>query len=326
MQPSLLEYLACPDDGHDALVLERAEIVAETGDVRSGQLLCRQCNRRYPIVDGIPSMLPGPLASLAGEEVPVGSSGVGDQANEMHARDRLAEEYARELGVDNQRNRVEVAATLECLGAALPDVILDAGSGSGRFVRRLAGRCRAIVALDFSLASLRLLVGGLSPMERRQVYAVQGDVLHLPFRAGAFDKCLSFAVLEHIPSRAGKHGQVRELNRVLKPNGKLVIATYNHSLYWRRKGIRTGYHAGRIYFENLMRDEFAELLQPQFAVERISGINNRLPKGLNERLGEVGYWLDRALEGSPVSDLFANYLLACCVKMTRLPLMKGSRD
>ena len=47
ISPELLEVLACPCcDDRPALQL--------AGD----DLLCSQCNRRYPIVDGIPQLLP----------------------------------------------------------------------------------------------------------------------------------------------------------------------------------------------------------------------------------------------------------------------------
>ncbi|HOF89613.1 MAG TPA: Trm112 family protein [Armatimonadota bacterium] len=45
MDPDLLEILVCPDDHHP--------LTAEGEALR-----CPQCGRRYPVVDGIPVMLP----------------------------------------------------------------------------------------------------------------------------------------------------------------------------------------------------------------------------------------------------------------------------
>ncbi|MBI4317742.1 MAG: methyltransferase domain-containing protein [Chloroflexi bacterium] len=314
MQVSLLEFLACPDDGNEVLDLENERVQPDTGDVQFGHLICRRCGRSYPIVQGIPSMLPQSLSTLADKPVRAGTCEAGDQINEMRARDQLADKYGRDVVARNHRNRVEVEATLRNLAAAPSDVILDAGAGPGRFELALERSCRAIVALDFSMTSLLLLASRLSQKSRQVVHPVQGDLLNLPLRHDTFDKCLSFGVLEHIPSRAGKHRAIDQLRRVLQPGGRLVVVTYNHNVYARRKGVRTGYHLGRIYFENLTRQEFLEMLQPQLAVEEVSGVYNRLPKGLSDRLGELGYWIDRAMERTPLSNWFAYMLLARCKK------------
>lgn len=44
MNEELLDLLVCPVD--------RGELALE-----DGQLVCRECGRRYPVVDGIPNML-----------------------------------------------------------------------------------------------------------------------------------------------------------------------------------------------------------------------------------------------------------------------------
>jgi uncharacterized protein YbaR (Trm112 family) len=48
LEPFLLELLRCPLPHH-------ARLDADEG---TGELVCRECGRRYPVRDGLPVMLP----------------------------------------------------------------------------------------------------------------------------------------------------------------------------------------------------------------------------------------------------------------------------
>jgi SAM-dependent methyltransferase len=54
-----------------------------------------------------------------------------------------------------------------------------------------------------------------------------GDVLSLPFRAGAFDVIVSNSTLDHFPDGRGIPAALAELYRVLAPRGVLVITLDN---------------------------------------------------------------------------------------------------
>lgn len=59
MNRRLLDILVCPIDRHAPLELVETE---STGDVISeGALHCSECRRFYPILEGIPIMLPDDL-------------------------------------------------------------------------------------------------------------------------------------------------------------------------------------------------------------------------------------------------------------------------
>lgn len=58
MRHTLMEILVCPlCKGELALSVEREE----AGEVVEGSLLCTACDEHYPIVDGIPNLLPPEL-------------------------------------------------------------------------------------------------------------------------------------------------------------------------------------------------------------------------------------------------------------------------
>ena len=58
---------------------------------------------------------------------------------------------------------------------------------------------------------------------------VVGDALNLPFSNHTFDTLISTQVLEHIEK---PWIMVKEIYRVLKPNGKLIITTPNYQSAW----------------------------------------------------------------------------------------------
>jgi uncharacterized protein YbaR (Trm112 family) len=54
MKRSLMDILACPvDHGELELVVGREE-----EEIIEGELVCKVCGRRYPIVDSIPDLIP----------------------------------------------------------------------------------------------------------------------------------------------------------------------------------------------------------------------------------------------------------------------------
>ena len=59
MNRSLLDILACPmDKSHP---LELFAVSEKDGDISDGSLFCPECRRFYPIIGGIPIMLPDEL-------------------------------------------------------------------------------------------------------------------------------------------------------------------------------------------------------------------------------------------------------------------------
>lgn len=99
-------------------------------------------------------------------------------------------------------------------------IVLDAGAGRGvrnpYDYRDLVAR---IVGVDVS-ANIQ---------ENRLVHAaVRGDLTRLPFRDGTFDLVFSKFVFEHLREPLGS---MRELRRVTKPGGHLVIHTPNRYHY-----------------------------------------------------------------------------------------------
>jgi ubiquinone/menaquinone biosynthesis C-methylase UbiE len=110
--------------------------------------------------------------------------------------------------------------------------VLDAGCGTGLVTLALyrAGyRPRKTFALDLSFNSLTVAREQFEKDKNaipKDIEEIQGNILSLPFDDEAHDAVMTCGVLEYVPLDAG----LRELARVLKPNGKLILIPVRPSL------------------------------------------------------------------------------------------------
>lgn len=99
--------------------------------------------------------------------------------------------------------------------ATAPGRVLEVGCGEGELAARIAGTGTEVVASDQSPRMVELTVA-------RGVEAFIADVQALPFPDASFDVAIAAWMLYHVPNvdRA-----LAELARVLRPGGRLVVAT-----------------------------------------------------------------------------------------------------
>lgn len=126
------------------------------------------------------------------------------------AFDKSVGEYS--LEVDPADGRVQ--AVLSALGELDGKRVLDAGCGSGRYLRLLSRRFpgASLSGCDLSPAMLSRLPEAI---DKRQ-----GTLLSLPYPDGSFDAVLCVEALEHCPDPARA---CREMARLLAPGGRLVV-------------------------------------------------------------------------------------------------------
>jgi len=105
-------------------------------------------------------------------------------------------------------------------GVSRGDCVLDAGAGTGRMTRHLielVGTGGRVLAQDFAI---EMVCEGRRVLPDSGALWICDDLCSLSYAGDVFDKVLCFSVFPHIqdPSRA-----LKEIYRVLKPGGKLLI-------------------------------------------------------------------------------------------------------
>jgi demethylmenaquinone methyltransferase/2-methoxy-6-polyprenyl-1,4-benzoquinol methylase len=98
--------------------------------------------------------------------------------------------------------------------------ILDLAAGTGTSSVPFQQAGASVVACDFSLGML-----GVGRSRNPDLDFAAGDAMRLPFRDGVFDAVtISFGLRNVADTTAG----LRELRRVTKPGGRLVVCEFSH--------------------------------------------------------------------------------------------------
>jgi SAM-dependent methyltransferase len=99
-------------------------------------------------------------------------------------------------------------------------LVLEAGSGSGRFTEHAAATGATVVSFDYSGA---VEANFRNNGHLENVLILQASIYQMPFREASFDKVFCIGVLQHTPSPDEAFGC---LARVLKAGGNLVVDAY----------------------------------------------------------------------------------------------------
>lgn len=151
--------------------------------------------------------------------------------------------------------------------------ILDIGCGNGR---NLHYPSMIMYGIDISIEQLKNFPQGTkSEAECNQSYnLVHSNMISIPFRSNIFDYILVIASFHHLNTLEERKYCLREMNRVLKPGGKILLSVW--SIIQPKKTKRTFSHYGDtiVYWKNIPRyyyifevGEIKELLQQYFYIE-----------------------------------------------------------
>jgi SAM-dependent methyltransferase/ribosomal protein S18 acetylase RimI-like enzyme len=116
-----------------------------------------------------------------------------------------------------------LAATLRIDPAA--DSVLDVGCDSAMVSRLIVDRCRQFTGVDFIAGMLADARRVSQPHTPRPLWFVASDGRHLPFGSGSFQKAYCSAVIHTLPSHADGLAVIRELVRVCRPGGQVLVAS-----------------------------------------------------------------------------------------------------
>ncbi|MCS7259805.1 MAG: class I SAM-dependent methyltransferase [Anaerolineae bacterium] len=185
---------------------------------------------------------------------------------------------AAERGVPSQMWRAGQERRLAMIRAAAEErrhgAALDVGCGVGVYLAALRADTPHVFGVEVE--------GEYARAAATKGHVAQALGERLPFADDCFDLVLSHEVIEHV---VDDRACVREMVRVLKPGGRLVLFCPNrwypfetHGHYWR--GV---YHFGNTPLVNYLPDPLRNRLVPHVRAYTIAGLR-RLFEGLPVRI------------------------------------------
>lgn len=142
--------------------------------------------------------------------------------------------------------------------------VLDAGCGTGAAMTwaRAAAAAGSVTGIDVSAYALAFCRG------RGERALCQSSVIELPFRDAVFDLVLCNDVLQHLPIDGGDVAALKEMHRVLRPGGLLLIRTNS------RRGVLSGVAEADSDFQRYRLDAVVQRMQSAgFVVSQASYVN-----------------------------------------------------
>ncbi|MBI3894519.1 MAG: methyltransferase domain-containing protein [Acidobacteria bacterium] len=131
--------------------------------------------------------------------------------------------------------------------------VLDAACGTGYGSALLAENAAEVFGMDISSEAVGY---ARSHYESNNLHFGQADCLTFPFSSGQFDCVVAFEIIEHLER---PEEFLKELCRVLTPDGLLLLSTPNRLYYTQDRGEVNPFHCREFSYS-----EFEEILKPIF--------------------------------------------------------------
>ncbi len=114
--------------------------------------------------------------------------------------------------------------------------ILDLGCGNGRLLRSLHGSAKKSPAATFHYLGIDNNRKMLNLAQKNFPHEnfMEGDQLEIPVDDSAMDLIFNIRSFHHLPGEKLRLQALKEMNRVLRPNGILIITVWN---LWQRRNL-----------------------------------------------------------------------------------------
>jgi SAM-dependent methyltransferase len=142
-----------------------------------------------------------------------------------------AEVYERHAAISAYNALYDRPAVLDVLGPVAQKRVLDLGCGPGFYAEEIVRRGGSVVGLDQNPDMVALAARRVPEGAEFQVYNLAEPLSWL--EGESFDLALMALVIHHLDDRVGA---LREVRRVLKPDGTLVVSTHHPTRDWLTRG------------------------------------------------------------------------------------------
>ena len=137
------------------------------------------------------------------------------------------------------------------------DIVLECACGTGAISQYIAPKCRQLIATDFSKGMLKQTAKKCGKYQNIKVK--RADMTNLNCRDNRFDKVVAGNVIHLLED---PHVAIKELVRVCKSGGKIIIPTYiNASEGVNKKAVRLLELAGANFERQFSMDSYKEFFE-----------------------------------------------------------------
>lgn len=200
-----------------------------------------------------------------------------------------------------QQRRLDMV--VRAAGKRITGRILENGCGVGMYVEHLSPFGGEVVGLEYDFERAAE-AGENSP------HIINAASEFIPLPSSTFDLILSHEVIEHVQD---DRAAIREMVRVLKPGGRVVLFCPNrgypfetHGIYWRGK-----YRFGNKLFVNYLPRTFRDRLAPHVRVysnKDLLKLFEGLPVKFNERTIIFGAYDNIIARAGALGKLLRSFL------------------
>jgi SAM-dependent methyltransferase len=145
--------------------------------------------------------------------------------------ERRPADFERHAAVSAYNALYDRPAMLNLLGDVDGQLVLDAGCGPGLYAEQLLARGAQVIGFDRSTGMVELAQARLGDRATLRVHDLSRPLAWLD--AGSVDAIVLALVIHHLDDRVSA---LRELHRVLRPGGRIVLSTHHPFDDWRRLG------------------------------------------------------------------------------------------
>jgi ubiquinone/menaquinone biosynthesis C-methylase UbiE len=132
-------------------------------------------------------------------------------------------------------------------------VVLDIACGEGYGSNIMSKAATKVFSVDIDENTVQ---AARKKYQRRNIKFLSGNATAIPIENNTIDVVVSFETIEHLEDH---QGMLREIKRVLKENGLLIISTPDKLYYSDKKNYNNEFHVKELY-----KNEFKELINNSF--------------------------------------------------------------
>lgn len=107
------------------------------------------------------------------------------------------------------------------------DYFADIGCGNGRHLIPSAYHNKKVIGLDLSNELLKIVNKKIFKEKIKNTTLLHSNALNIPIKSNAIDSILYIATLHNIKGRENRIQSLKEINRILKSNGKALVSVWS---------------------------------------------------------------------------------------------------